>query len=115
MLLLTQLWCVAGLLVVACVAVVMSRSRAATPAVYGLCLVVSLIALGTASAYLVANAATPEVASLPLGLPWIGAHFRLDALAAFFLVIVDLGAAAASLFALGYGRHEAAPHRVLPF
>ena len=48
-------------------------------------------------------------------MPWIGAHFRLDALAAFFLVVVDLGAAAASLFALGYGRHEGAPMRVLPF
>ncbi len=52
---------------------------------------------------------------LPLGLPWLGAHFRIDALAAFFLVVVNLGGVAASLFALGYGRHETAPHRVLPF
>src|SRR5207302_1562666 len=52
---------------------------------------------------------------LPLGLPWLGAHFRVDALAAFFLVVVNLGGAAASLFALGYGRHEEFPHRVLPF
>jgi formate hydrogenlyase subunit 3/multisubunit Na+/H+ antiporter MnhD subunit len=50
-----------------------------------------------------------------LGLPWLGAHFRLDALSAFFLAVVNLGAAAASLFALGYGRHEEAPRRVLPF
>src|SRR5262249_17241217 len=49
------------------------------------------------------------------GLPWIGAHFRLDALAAFFLVVVNLGGATASLFGLGYGRHEEAPGRVLPF
>ena len=34
---------------------------------------------------------------------------------AFFLAVVNLGAAAASLFALGYGRHEPAPQRVLPF
>jgi formate hydrogenlyase subunit 3/multisubunit Na+/H+ antiporter MnhD subunit len=54
-------------------------------------------------------------AVLPLGLPWLGAHLRLDALSAWFLVVVDLGSAAASLFALGYGRHEKAPHRVLPF
>ena len=53
--------------------------------------------------------------TLPLGLPWLGAHFRLDALSAFFLAVVNLGAAAASLFALGYGRHEPAPRRVLPF
>jgi formate hydrogenlyase subunit 3/multisubunit Na+/H+ antiporter MnhD subunit len=52
---------------------------------------------------------------LPLGLPWLGAHFRLDALAAFFLVVVNLGGATASLFGLGYGRHEEAPGRVLPF
>ena len=57
----------------------------------------------------------PSTVTLPLGLPWLGAHFRLDALAAFFLAVVALGAAAASLFALGYGRHEPAPRRVLPF
>ena len=53
--------------------------------------------------------------TLPLGLPWLGSHFRLDMLAAFFLVVVNLGAAAASLFAIGYGGHEVAPERVLPF
>ena len=53
--------------------------------------------------------------SLPLGLPWIGAHFRVDSLSAFFLVVVNLGAAGASIYAIGYGRHETAPHRVLPF
>ena len=53
--------------------------------------------------------------ALPLGIPWVGAHFRLDALSAFFLGVVDLGGAAASLFAIGYGSHEEAPSRVLPF
>ncbi len=52
---------------------------------------------------------------LPLGLPWIGVHFRLDALAAFFLMVLGLGGAMASLFGIGYGRHEASPGRVLPF
>jgi formate hydrogenlyase subunit 3/multisubunit Na+/H+ antiporter MnhD subunit len=52
---------------------------------------------------------------LPLGLPWIGAHFRIDALAAFFLAVVNLGGVGASLFAIGYGTHEKAPGRVLPF
>src|SRR5215208_1933876 len=115
MLLLTALCSIAGLLMAACLAIVMSRSRVATPVVYALCLLLALVALGNASAYLLASPTMPEVTSLPLGLPWIGAHFRLDALAAFFLLIVNLGAAAASLFALGYGRHETAPHRVLPF
>ena len=61
------------------------------------------------------GAKAPVTMTLPLGLPWLGAHFRIDALAAFFLAVVNLGAAAASLFALGYGRHETAPQRVLPF
>src|SRR5262249_6548994 len=48
-------------------------------------------------------------------LPWLGAHFRVDALASFFLVVVNLGGTTASLYGLGYGRHERAPDRVLPF
>jgi formate hydrogenlyase subunit 3/multisubunit Na+/H+ antiporter MnhD subunit len=52
---------------------------------------------------------------LPVGLPWTGANFRIDALAAFFLVVTNLGGAGASLFAIGYGAHEKAPGRVLPF
>jgi hydrogenase-4 component B len=67
--------------------------------------VVALLSLG----------AEPSVVTLPLGLPWIGAHFRLDPLAAFFLAVVGLGSAGASLYALGYGRHEHEPQRVLPF
>jgi hydrogenase-4 component B len=104
--------CAAILLVLAALAV--GRSGAATPIIYGGCLVVSLISLFAALAQLLGDAA-PATLTLPLGLPWIGSHFRMDALAAFFLAVVDLGAAAASLFALGYGRHEEAPQRVLPF
>ena len=61
------------------------------------------------------SAAPAESLTLPVGLPWLGAHFRLDALSAFFLAVVDLGAAVASVFALGYGSHEPAPERILPF
>jgi hydrogenase-4 component B len=56
--------------------------------VYGGCLAISstwlLLALFSLSA-------APSTITLPLGLPWIGAHFRLDALAAFFVVVVGLG------------------------
>jgi formate hydrogenlyase subunit 3/multisubunit Na+/H+ antiporter MnhD subunit len=107
--------CVAVLLGVAGLAAAMGRSAAATPIVYGASLVASLVACLTPLVHLVADAgATPGV-TLPLGLPWLGAHFRIDALAAFFLVVVNLGGGAASLYALGYGRHEPAPLRVLPF
>jgi formate hydrogenlyase subunit 3/multisubunit Na+/H+ antiporter MnhD subunit len=82
--------------------------------VYGGSLVVAGAGLAVALNALLGR--TPaETLILPVGLPWLGAHFRLDTLSAFFLAVIDLGAAAASLFALGYGRHEEAPQRVLPF
>jgi hydrogenase-4 component B len=102
----------AALILLAALAV--GRGRAATPVIYGGCLVISLVSLLAALAQLIGDAA-PVSVTLPLGLPWIGARFRIDALSAFFLAVVDLGAATASLFALGYGRHEEAPQRVLPF
>src|ERR1700693_6652809 len=77
-------------------------------------MVASAISLAAAIAHLL-GAASPETIVLPVGVPWLGAHLRIDALSAFFLVVVDLGAMSASLFALGYGRHETAPGRVLPF
>ena len=109
------LGCVAALLGIACLAVAASRLRFASPIVYGACFLVSVVGLGCGLAALVDGAAPAPALTLPLGLPWIGAHFRLDALSAFFLGVVNLGTAAASLFALGYGRHEKAPERVLPW
>ncbi len=109
------LWCVAALLGVALLAVAIGRVSAATRIVYGLSLVLSIAALAAALAHLVAGLDSAPALTLPLGLPWVGARFRLDALAAFFLAVVSLGGAAASLYAMGYGRHEPAPHRVLPF
>jgi hydrogenase-4 component B len=109
------LWCVAVLIGTSCLAVAISRKRSAGAIVYGLCLVAALVALAGGLAHLLDGAAAPAEIVLPLGLPWLGAHFRLDMLAAFFLFVVDLGAAAACLFAIGYGRHESAPQRVLPF
>src|SRR5580658_960117 len=106
------LMCVAALFALALTAVPLAASPAGRPVIYGGALGVTAIAMLVA---LAAIGAAPSGLTLPLGLPWLGAHFRLDALAAFFLLVVNLGAAAASLYALGYGRHEAAPHRVLPF
>jgi len=111
--LITPLSCVAALLALAVTTPFMART-AANRLVYGVCVVASLISLFIAVGYLL-GAGPPESLTLPLGIPWLGAHFRIDALSAFFLAVVHLGAAAASLFALGYGRHEDAPLRVLPF
>jgi hydrogenase-4 component B len=104
--------CIALLLATGAVAAGLRRDR--TRRVYGASLALTSLALIVALAHLVSWSERASVV-LPLGLPWIGAHFRLDALAAFFLVVVNLGGAAASAYGLGYGRHEPAPARVLPF
>lgn len=95
------------------VATALTRRAPASTLVYaasaGLCLVLLLagaitLATGDGGARV-----------LPLGVPWLGAHLRLDALSGFFLVVLGTGGAAASVYAIGYGRHEAEPDRVLPF
>src|SRR5450432_1517090 len=110
-----QMVCVAGLLGLAVLAIVLSRARIATAVIYSATLAVSAIALAGSLRWLLGGTADATELTLPIGLPWLGAHFRLDALASFFLIVVNLGSAAASLYGLGYGRHESAPHRVLPF
>ena len=82
---------VAVLLGVADLAIMIGRSRGAVPIVYGACLTVSLISFAGALFELTYVRAVPSTVTLPLGLPWLGAHFRIDALAAFFLAVVDLG------------------------
>jgi hydrogenase-4 component B len=109
------LWSVSALLGVPLLAALTWRWFAARRLVYGACLGICLVVFAVALAHLVDAASAPSLLRLPLGLPWIGAHFRIDALAAFFLVVANLGGAAASLFAIGYGQHEKAPGRVLPF
>ena len=107
------LYGVGALLALAPIAVVLAASPRASNVIYGASLIVTL-ALGVIGLICLFER-TVSITTLPLGLPWLGAHFRIDALASFFIVIVNLGGAAASLFALGYGRHEEAPRRVLPF
>src|SRR5260370_21955026 len=108
------LLCDAALLALAVAAVLLRRRLAATAIVYGGALVLSLALLAGALVHMVADA-SPDAIVLPVGLPWVGANFRLDALSAFFLVVINLGAAAASLYGIGYGRHERESQRVLPF
>src|SRR6476620_9663203 len=111
---LAGLWCVAALFVVGIAGLVFGRARAATALVYGASLAVTTVALILALVHLLAGG-QPVSATLPLGLPWIGANFRIDALSAFFLIVVNLGGAITSLYALGYGRYETSPLRVLPY
>ncbi len=103
------------LLAAAAIAIPTSGTRMARPLVYGICLATTLCLMTVAATALIGKSATPSSLALPAGLPQLGAHFRIDALSAFFLFVVNLGATAASLFAIGYGRHEETPERVLPF
>jgi formate hydrogenlyase subunit 3/multisubunit Na+/H+ antiporter MnhD subunit len=109
------LWCTAALLAASVAAIAIARYRSASSLVYGVTLAATSIALVIAGWSLLVPDFAGDALALPVGLPWLGAHFRIDALTAFFLVVVNLGAAVACLYALGYGRHEEAPERVLPF
>src|SRR5271166_7167826 len=108
------LWGVATLIALAVTGGFVARKPVAGAFVYGGSLLICVGLLALALVDLISDR-SGETLVLPLGLPWIGARFRVDALSAFFLVIVNLGGAAASLYGLGYGRSEHAPERVLPF
>lgn len=105
----------AGLLLLLSVAAIWLGGRPlASHVVYGGSIAPCLIATVVGVALLLGGGdATTTV--LPIGLPWLGAHLRLDSLAAVFLIVIGLGGGAASLYALGYGRHEHEPGRILPF
>src|SRR5437879_9183830 len=103
--------CVAAFFAVSLLSLV--RGPFGTAFVYAACGIIALVGLAIGATQLVSGAIS--AVTLPIGLATLGGHFRIDALAAFFLVVVDLGGATTSLYALGYGRHEEAPMRVLPF
>jgi hydrogenase-4 component B len=95
-------------------AVAAGRRRGVSALIYGASGAFCAVLLLTGLAALLGNGAEAKLA-LPFGLPWLGAHLRLDALSAFFLVVIGLGGGVTSLYAIGYGRHEHEPQRVLPF
>jgi formate hydrogenlyase subunit 3/multisubunit Na+/H+ antiporter MnhD subunit len=110
-----MLSCVVLLLGTSLVSMALGRVPGFHRVAYGACLAATAAAIMAAGAQLALGPGAASTLILPLGLPWLGAHFRLDELAAFFLVVVNLGGMTASIYGLGYGRHELAPHRVLPF
>src|SRR5687768_1242732 len=75
--------------VVAIFAAIFHRHKTALAAVYPVCIVAAAVAAGAGLAALLAG--TNSGFRLPLGLPVIGLHIRLDALSAFFGLIVNLG------------------------
>jgi len=61
-------------------------------------------AVGLFVAALSATSGSPQVAVLPVGLPGLPFHLRLDSLSAFFLMVIGSVAAGVSAFAAGYFR-----------
>ncbi|HET9535767.1 MAG TPA: hydrogenase 4 subunit B, partial [Mesorhizobium sp.] len=74
------LFCVVALLSLSPIAVVLSRSPRASGVVYASCLIITLT-LAVIGGMCLLGQPTSRI-TLPLGLPWLGAHFRVDALSA---------------------------------
>jgi formate hydrogenlyase subunit 3/multisubunit Na+/H+ antiporter MnhD subunit len=64
----------------------------------------AIVSIALAVAAGAALHAAPQSAVLPLGLPDLPFHLRLDPLAAFFLVVLGVGSAGVSWFSAGYFR-----------
>jgi formate hydrogenlyase subunit 3/multisubunit Na+/H+ antiporter MnhD subunit len=107
-------WAIAAMFALGVIGGVFGRSKLIGAWIYGFVGASALVLLASGATHLVRGDPV-ETMTLPLGLPWIGAHLRIDALSAAFLCIVNVSAAAVSLFAIGYGGHEPAPHRVAPY
>jgi hydrogenase-4 component B len=71
---------------------------------HGLFPVGGLLGLALFGLGLIALTDTPEVAVLPIGLPSLPFHLRLDSLSAYFLMVIGAASAGISAFAAGYFR-----------
>lgn len=94
---------IAGWLGIGCIGVVARhRLRLIAYALFPLSALCSL-AIGLAAATVLLM--PPERAILPLGLPGLPFHVRVDSLSALFLAVLGMASAGVSIFAAGYFRH----------
>ena len=70
------LLCVAAHFALAVAGIALKRFPAATVVVYAGCFIVTSVALVAAVGFLIGDLHASEIV-LPVGLPWLGAHFRL--------------------------------------
>ena len=94
-------------------AAIFHRHKTALAAVYPLCIIAAAVAAGADLAALLAD--TNSGFTLPLGLPVIGLHIRLDALSAFFGLIINLGVLTSAIYGVGLDRNRDLTARVEPF
>ena len=104
-----------ALLALGCAGIGTARAPFAAVSIYIAAAAISagLALIGAIRLALPADTAVENLV-LPIGLPWLGFHLRLDAVSALFLVIVNAPATMIGLFAAGYAPHEHAQSRVLP-
>lgn len=81
--------------------IALKRFRFVATVLFPLSGLFSLLLMGVA---LSALGSAPEVAVLPIGLPQLPFHLRLDSLSSFFLLLIGGVSAGVSLFAAGYFR-----------
>src|SRR5260370_8258271 len=92
-----QMWCVAGLLGIAILAIALSRSKMSTVVVYSATLAICVAALLGSIYWLLRGKANASEVALPIGLPCLGAHFPLDLLPSSFLLVLTLAASPPTL------------------
>ncbi|UEM22540.1 hydrogenase 4 subunit B [Skermanella mucosa] len=107
--------CIAAMLLLGIVGAARSWLSRAHEVVHGGMALVCAAAALAVLLRLAAGGTDVDVLALPVGLPWLRANLRLDALSAVFLLAVNLGGCLAAVFGWSYARHEAEPGRVLPF
>jgi hydrogenase-4 component B len=94
-------------------AAVFHRHRVALAAVYPVCIAAAAVASFADLAALIAD--TNAGFRLPLGLPSIGLHVKLDALSAFFGLIVNIGVLTSAIYGMGLDRDRDLSARIEPF
>lgn len=110
------LWGLATLLVLAALGVLVRHAKHGGAIIYAACALASGInASAAATALLTISPTGFSLISLPIGLPLGHTLLGFDSLSAIFSIIINGVAAIVSIYAIGYGAHEAQPQRVLPF
>lgn len=82
-------------------AIVLGRHKDASTVVHAATGLAAAMAAAAALLRL-ADGGPAETLMLPVGLPWLLAHLRIDALSSVFLLVVNFGGATACLFGWGY-------------
>ena len=78
------------------------------------CLLLLLSALAALGAGITGLLTPSSETRLPIGLPWLPMHFRLDALSGFFLVVLGLLLGAVAPYSAGYLRQPAGQSNATP-